>query len=349
MNQDKGRSFFYLILALSMAVMFIFLKAYLEVIIISVLLSIFYYPLYAKILRRFGRFHALALIATMLLILATLFIPIALAGTLIFFSTRDIIAQTHISSYSHTLSIQTIVDWTNVFMSNNLGLNFTLSADEISTKLKDFAVQLSSILFGNIRDITFNIVGLVPLGFILIYTLGAVLANYDKIRQYLHNISPFNEEINHLYIGRVKSIVYSMVKGTFVVALVQGIITGIFLFITGVPYVLPLSILVMLVSVIPLGAGIVIVPISIFLILTGSIWQGIILLTSQLFVVSNIDNILRPRLVDKKANLHPALVLIGIIAGISHFGFMGIIYGPVLMIFFVTTIEVYLKYFKIKE
>jgi predicted PurR-regulated permease PerM len=66
----------------------------------------------------------------------------------------------------------------------------------------------------------------------------------------------------------------------------------------------------------------------------------------HLLVVTNIDNVLRPFLVPKTARLDPALMLLAVFAGISMFGFFGLVIGPVLMIIIVTTVSVYLAVYK---
>jgi predicted PurR-regulated permease PerM len=100
-----------------------------------------------------------------------------------------------------------------------------------------------------------------------------------------------------------------------------------------------------IVSIIPLGAWVITMPIGLFLMATGHLWQGLIPILGNILIVGNIDNFLRPRLVSKQASLHPALVLIGLFAGLAQFGFLGVVYGPVFMVVLVTTLEVYREYY----
>jgi len=82
------------------------------------------------------------------------------------------------------------------------------------------------------------------------------------------------------------------------------------------------------------------------MILLGQTWQGWLIIAGSILIVSNIDNVLRPKLVSKDAVLNPALLLLGVFGGIQMFGFFGFIYGPVLMIFLTTTLELYFKYYQ---
>lgn len=85
-------------------------------------------------------------------------------------------------------------------------------------------------------------------------------------------------------------------------------------------------------------------PVGIVLIVSGSTWQGIFVIAAFLLVVANIDTVLRPVLMPKGAYLNPALVILSVFGGLGLMGFVGIIYGPVIMILLTTSIDVYTKY-----
>ena len=82
------------------------------------------------------------------------------------------------------------------------------------------------------------------------------------------------------------------------------------------------------------------------MILFGNVFGGVFVIAWHLIVVTNIDNFLRPILVPRAARLDSALMLLAVFAGITMFGFLGIVIGPVLMIVIVTTVSVYLWVYK---
>jgi len=98
-------------------------------------------------------------------------------------------------------------------------------------------------------------------------------------------------------------------------------------------------------STLPLGASMVAIPIAIFALVLGNSVGALIILGGYILVVTNIDNILRPRLVSKEAYLSAALVLVAALGGYELFGFFGVIYGPVLMVLLTTAIQVYGDYY----
>ena len=159
------------------------------------------------------------------------------------------------------------------------------------------------------------------------------------------DVVPFPPEITHLFLDKSDMMISAMFKGTFVIAIVSGAAMGIVFWIAGVPYVTLLSIISAFLSLIPMvGISLVAWPVGILLILGGNTWQGIFVILAFLLVVANIDNVLRPMLVPKGAHLNPALVILSVLGGLILMGFIGVIYGPVIMILLVTSIEVYTKY-----
>jgi predicted PurR-regulated permease PerM len=128
----------------------------------------------------------------------------------------------------------------------------------------------------------------------------------------------------------------------------QGFTSAALLTIAGMPIELFLFwfILLTVFSFIPMGAGIITIPIGVIMILTGDIWQGIVVIAGHLLITTNIDNVMRPRLVPKEAKLDPALTILSVFAGVALFGFLGIVIGPVIMIVVVTTLAVFLDVYR---
>jgi predicted PurR-regulated permease PerM len=155
----------------------------------------------------------------------------------------------------------------------------------------------------------------------------------------------FPPEITQLFLNKIDLMIKAMFRGTVVIAIVQGLAMGLVLLIAGVPFVLFLTLLSMVLSLVPLiGASLIAWPVGIILILSGQVWQGIFVIAAFLLIVANLDTVLRPYLVPKGAQLNPALIILSVFGGLSLMGIIGAIYGPVIMILLVTSIDVYTKY-----
>lgn len=158
-------------------------------------------------------------------------------------------------------------------------------------------------------------------------------------------IVPYPPEITQLFLDKIDLMIKAMFKGTFVIAIVQGLAMGLILWVAGVPYTMFLTLISIFLSMVPVvGISLLAWPLGIFLIVSGDVWQGILVIAAFLLLVANIDTFLRPRLIPKGAQLNPALVILSVIGGLRVMGIIGAIYGPVVMILLVTSIDVYTKY-----
>jgi predicted PurR-regulated permease PerM len=164
-------------------------------------------------------------------------------------------------------------------------------------------------------------------------------------KQEILDIVPFPKEITQLFLDKIDMMIKAMFKGTFLIAITQGIAMGVVFLLAGVPYVLFLTLLCMFLSLIPLiGVSLVAWPVGIILILSGHVFRGVFVILAFIIFVAQIDTFLRPRLVPKGAQLNPALVIMSVLGGLGLLGIVGALYGPVVMILLVTSINVYSKY-----
>ncbi len=183
--------------------------------------------------------------------------------------------------------------------------------------------------------------------FIMYYALkdGEVLV--DKVKKSL----PLKRQRQEALIEQFNQVSSAVIYGTVIVAVLQGILAGIGFYLFGVPKPVVWGMITMIVALVPfLGPFVVWLPASLLLIFTGyysgdgfTLLRGIGLFLYGLLIVSGIDNVLKPRIIGLKANIHPALVLIGIIGGVNFFGIVGIVVGPVIIAMLKTAIESYVQ------
>ena len=124
-------------------------------------------------------------------------------------------------------------------------------------------------------------------------------------------------------------IVRATIKGSVVVGLVQGALGAITFWIAGVPAALLFGLLMAVFSLLPaLGPAIVWLPVAIYLLVTGAIWQGVVVIASGVLVIGLADNLLRPVLVGRDTGIPDWIVLVTTLGGIAVFGLSGIVIGP---------------------
>jgi len=224
--------------------------------------------------------------------------------------------------------------------------DINIDRDQLMGNIAQFVSLIAGWLGAVLVSLGQSIPAFLTNGVILLVLLFVSLPKYKTPgKQDILDIVPFPPEITQLFMDKIDSMITAMFKGTFVIAIAQGAAMGLVLWIAGVPYVIFFTLISMFLSLVPLiGISLVAWPIGIFLLLSGSIWQGLFVIGAFILIVANIDTALRPVLVPKDAYLNPALLILGVFGGLSLMGIIGALYGPVILILLVTSIEVYTKY-----
>lgn len=244
------------------------------------------------------------------------------------------------------LTVTNIAAWIQETIQGTTGEEVTIDESELTQSFEEAVRAVGEW----VRDTIVSLGQAIPqifTNFVIVLVLMLVLLPlYTRPgKSDVVDISPFPPEITQLFLDKADMMIAAMFKGTFVIAIVSGAAMGIVFWIAGVPYVMLLSIISAFLSLIPMvGISLVAWPVGILLLLGGNVWQGIFVIAAFLLVVANIDNVLRPFLVPKGAYLNPALVILSVLGGLSLMGFIGVIYGPVVMILLVTSIDIYTKY-----
>ncbi len=183
--------------------------------------------------------------------------------------------------------------------------------------------------------------------FIMYYMFKDGQGLIDRVKRTL----PLKRHRQDALIAQFDQVAYAVIYGTVIVALVQGMLAGIGFYLFGIPSPIIWGVVTFIASLVPLlGPFVVWLPASAFLIVSGyssgdnmTMLRGIGLFVYGLLLVSGIDNIIKPKLIGSKANVHPALVFLGIIGGVNFLGIIGVIVGPVVIAMLKTAVETYLQ------
>jgi len=145
-----------------------------------------------------------------------------------------------------------------------------------------------------------------------------------------------------LLAGKMDMAVKGVVQGAFTVALIQGAVSTIGFFIFGVPEPLLWGVFTVLVALVPtVGTMLSLVPAVLYLLISGHTGAGIGMAIWAWLSISSIDNFISPRLIGHKTKLHPLVSLLSVLGGISIFGYLGFLIGPIIAAIFMTLLEIY--------
>ena len=178
--------------------------------------------------------------------------------------------------------------------------------------------------------------------FLMLVILFFMFMSGRKMEKKILEYQPFRGKSFDMVNDKIQGMIYSNAVGIPVVMLCQGIAAGLIYWAFGINNVVFWAFLTALCGLIPMiGTSLVSVPLGIFLISGGEVWHGVVLMACGLFVIANVDNLVRIILLKKVANTHPLIVIFGVIMGIPMFGFWGIIFGPLLLSCFLLLINIY--------
>ena len=205
---------------------------------------------------------------------------------------------------------------------------------------------VSKFIVEQIGPLTESSIRIVLLVALMLYALYYFIVDGTKLLKCLMYLSPLGDKYEAQLYQRFVSTAKATLKSTMLIGGLQGVLSGIIFFIVGIPGALVWSVIMFILSIIPaIGSGLVMIPAGLIMLVTGNIWQGVVLISASL-VISLIDNVLRPPLIGKDTEMHPLVVLLATLGGIAVFGISGFIIGPIIAALFLSVLAIYQKYYK---
>jgi predicted PurR-regulated permease PerM len=187
-----------------------------------------------------------------------------------------------------------------------------------------------------------NTVQLIVSFFVMLYLLFFLLRDGDELARGIRDAVPLQNALQNALFRRFAAVIRATVKGSIVVAIVQGALGGVIFWLLGIQGPLLWGAVMAVLSLLPaIGAGLVWLPVSLYLLVTGAVWQGIVLIAFGALVISMVDNVLRPILVGGETKIPDYLVLIATLGGITIFGINGLIIGPVIAAMFLAAWDLF--------
>ncbi len=343
--KPRNKYFFIFILVLLSFGVYQIVKDYIPVILLSFTFVLMIRPFYNYLVNKLRFSAPVASAVTVTISLITLILPIVLILNSLIQEGIVLLQGLNLDLTSQA-SILAFINRLNELLNSIPGINYTITLNQVQSAIESIARPLLSTILSSVIDISSSSINLVTNILLFLIIVLTTLPSLPSILKYLKHLSPLGDEIDSLYLERAISMIKAMIKGTFFVSFVLALIATIALAIIGVPYLITLFILMFIAGILPvIGVPLVTVPVCIWLLLNGQIISTLFLLFIQFVVMVVIDNVLRSTLVAKEAALNPILLILGVIGGVNIFGWIGFIFGPVVMILFVTTLEIYLKYY----
>ena len=337
LHGDRLENGTFLLLVAIVTVLFGWLALpYFGAILWGVVAAILFSPVYRKLTTVLGGRRSLAATSTLLIVLGLVVVPALLLAVALVEEATQIYTGLEDGQLDVAAMLGRLREALPAWAAGYLGPEWTdvsklreILAGALSTGARNIAGQ--ALLFGQ-GALNF----LAALG-IMLYLTFFLLRDGDSYGRTIADAIPLDPALRERLIGDFVTVVRATMKGSIVVAVIQGVLGGVIFGLLGIEGALLWGLLMGLFSLVPaVGTGIVWVPVAIYLLATGSIWQGGVLVFCGLFVIGLVDNLLRPILVGKDTKLPDFVVLIATLAGLKLFGISGFIIGPIIAALFVS-------------
>jgi len=319
------------VLGILAALSFIILWPILSAIVTGLILAYIFYPAYTKVFSLIKEKNISALIIVFLVIF---FILLPLWFLLPF------VAKQIFEIYLYVQNLNLFSFLTKIFpplSQIELSKDFALS-------FNNFVTSITSKILSSASSILLNLPSFVLKLVVIFFVFFFGMRDAELFRDYIKTLSPFSKSTEKDFAKKFRDITNSVIYGFIVVGILQGILTGIGLFIFGMPNALLLTVLAIFAAIIPvIGAWVIWLPSSIYLLISGKIFLGVGLFIYGALFVSWIDNIIRPYIVSKKTEIPTVIVLIGMIGGLIVFGMLGLIIGPLILSYLLLILDAYRK------
>lgn len=340
MNPRVVRPYFLVISILaSLALAFFIFKPFIVVLVLATIFAITLQPLYQAILRRMNNLPGVAASLTMLVSVVCVLAPFLFISTQILDDARGL--------YASLLNGdgRVYLDATFERANNLLAIyvpDLALSGTELSASIDEHIKDALAWLIANIGGAFGKITQLILDLFIFLVALYYLLRDGGRIKQAIVEASPLADTEDAFVLTRLELAVHSVIRGSLLIALIQGVLTAIGFTFFGIPNSILWGVVAAFCALIPgIGTSLVLAPGIAYLFIIGATGPALGLLLWGAFAVGLIDNFLGPKLVGEGIKLHPLAVLLSVFGGLAFFGPAGIFLGPLAMSLLFSLLSIY--------
>jgi len=325
-------AFFYGALAIVGYMVWQIFAPFVTAISLSAIIVVICYPMFEFILKHLSRKNrSVAALLTTIVVFACVVVPVFMVSTLLvneflsFYRTIDVNTQMPIDNALNNTKtiIQTYIP----------GFDINIS-EQLKTSIGWFTQNIGSIFAGTVSFIFAFLIAI--LGSFYLFRDGSKLVNW------IISVSPLKDSEDVAIFNRVADSVRSVVTGTVLVAIIQGILAAIGFGIFGIDRAILWGSIASFGALLPgIGTAGIMLPAVAYLFYAGMIGNAIGLLIWGIAMIVIVDNFIGPQLMSRGSNLHPFVVLVSVLGGVSLFGPIGFILGPVCISLFMVLLEIY--------
>lgn len=337
-NKNSTQYHFFLLLLIGVSIGFIWLLLpYYGAIFWAVIFAVLFRPLNLWLLKKITKSPNTAALITLVSALLLVIIPLITITTSLIKEISLLYQRVQSGELNLGLYFEQIIQNLPPFFKDILDRYEIHSLFGLREKLTEAAAQASKFLANQALTIgqdTFQF--LITFG-IMLYLLFFLLRDGGYLVNKIKSMIPLEYEQKQHLLNKFATVVKATVKGNILVAATQGALGGFIFSVLGIQGSLLWGTIMGFLSLLPaIGAAIIWLPVSIYFLVTGETWHGVVLISFGVLVIGLTDNVLRPLLVGKDTKLPDYVILISTIGGLTVFGPNGFVIGPLLAALFIS-------------
>lgn len=335
MNQQPHRTeelqhaSFLIILAVVSLLMAVIILPFAQPLLWAGLAAIMFQPLYRNILRRMGGRRNPAAGVSLLVIFFVVMVPALWIAALVAQQAIRLVAALQQQPVDLAALFNSVYSMLPSTAQEAIDRSGWADMANVQTRIQELLSESAGMIASQAVSIGSGALGFLLSFGVALYVMYFLLRDGERIGRTVLRAIPVEHSIAVRLAERFLGIVRATIKGTGVVALVQGALGTITLMIAGLPSALLFGVIMAIFALVPvIGSGAVWLPAGLYLLLIGDYWQGLFVLLTGFFIISSADNVLRPILVGRDTGIPDWIILITTLGGISLAGFSGIVLGP---------------------
>lgn len=330
----KAKWFFYGIFTFLGLLMLYIFRPYIGAVFLGTLFAILFHPLYRWLDRKTHWPQSILTFLVLIALVCVIVVPTVVIGVMLVKQTAVWLGD--INSGDLQATATQLIDQMPIKLDSQTISTYVNQSSEAIAK---YLLNLLKSFAGNIGELFAQLIVLLSIFIVLV----------PRIRKLAHSFiqsSPLGPDITRDYLQQIKLLMTGTVLGSACVSATSAVIMGVTMYFLGIPAALLFSSMAFILGFIPyMGTWIFTTVISIIYALTGQWHVAVILMGVQLIIINQVDLVFRPITLPKKVRIHPALVAIAVLAGLSAFGIIGLFYGLIIMVLFISSVKIYKKNF----
>jgi predicted PurR-regulated permease PerM len=331
----EDRAFILLLAGISAAFLWIVWPFY-GAVFWATVLAILFRPLYRRTLGSMRHRPTMAALATVLLVVLIVILPLIFIVTLLVQEATGIYARIQAGELNPGRYFEQLLEALPAWVVNLLHTFRLTDPGVLRERLSGSLLRASQLVAAQALTIGQSTLDFVVSLAIMLYLLFFLLRDGERLSTRIKAAIPLRADQMRDVLDTFTVVIRATIKGNVLIAIVQGLLGGLMFWFLGIHAAALWAVVMAFLSLLPaVGTALVWVPVALYLLLTGATWQAIVLLVYGALVISSVDNILRPIVVGKDTEMPDYVVLISTLGGLAVFGPNGFVIGPVIAAMFI--------------